>query len=68
MLHMMNTKILLHIKVILFVLLQCVFMSAVSSEDFACKVGEFRPPTDIRYAGDASQCTGLSKITMVLQK
>ena len=59
----MNTKILLHIKVILFVLLQCVFMSAINGQDVACKVGEFRPPTDIRTSGDASQCSGLSKIT-----
>ncbi len=57
----MNTKILLLIKVILFVVLQCMFMPAVNSEDVACKVGEFRPPTDIRTSG--SQCSGLSKIT-----
>ena len=57
---MMNTKI-LHIKVILFVVLQCVFTSAVKGQDVACKVGEFRPPTDIRTSG--SQCSGVSKIT-----
>ncbi len=39
MLHMMNTKILLHIKVILFVVLQCVFMSAVNG-DVTCEAGE----------------------------
>ena len=33
MLHMMNTKILLHIKVILFVVLQCMFMPAVNGQN-----------------------------------
>ena len=37
---MMNTKILLHIKVILFVVLQCVFMAAVKGHDVTCKAGE----------------------------
>ena len=61
MLHMMNTKILLHIKVILFVVLQCVFMSAVKGQDVACKVGEY-PPYGFT-SGLASQCSGISKIT-----
>ena len=58
MLHMMNTKI-LHIKVILFVLLQCVFMAAVNSEDPICKVGEALPSGAIFTSGDASQCSGI---------
>ena len=62
MLHMMNTKI-LHIKVILFVVLQCVFMAAVNSEDPICKVGEALPSGAIFTSGYASQCSGLSKIT-----
>ena len=60
----MNTKILLHIKVILFVVLQWVFMSAVNG-DVICKVGEHERwvvgPIDIRTSG--SQCSGISKIT-----
>ena len=60
MLHMMNTKILLHIKVILFVLLQCVFMSAVNG-DVTCKAGE--RASSILTSGSASQCSGISKIT-----
>ena len=63
MLHMMNTKI-LHIKVILFVVLQCVFMSAVNSEDPICKVGEGVYGSGAIFpSGYASQCSGLSKIT-----
>jgi hypothetical protein len=59
MLHMMNTKI-LHIKVILFVVLQCMFLSAVNS-DVTCEAGEY-PPYGFT-SGPASQCSGLSKIT-----
>ena len=60
---MMNTKI-LHIKVILFVLLQFVFMSAVNSEDLTCKVGEgVYGSGAIFTSGSASQCSGLSKIS-----
>ena len=59
----MNTKILLHAKVILFVLLQCVFMSAVNSEYPICKVGEALRSGAIFTSGLASQCSGLSKIT-----
>ncbi len=60
---MMNTKI-LHIKVILFVVLQCVFMSAVNSEDPICKVGEgvYASGAIITY-GSASKCSGWDKIT-----
>ena len=54
---MMNTKI-LHIKVILFVVLQCVFTSAVKGQDVACKVGEY-PPYGFT-SGLASQCSGIS--------
>ena len=54
----MNTKI-LHIKVILFVVLQCVFMSAVNSEDPICKVGEGLPSGAIFTSGYASQCSGV---------
>ena len=51
MLHMMNTKI-LHIKVILFVVLQCVFMSAINGQDVTCEPGEgIWKPTDIRTSG-----------------
>ena len=56
---MMNTKI-LHIKVILFVVLQCVFMPAVNG-DVTCKAGEGFVP--MFTSGLASQCSGLSKIT-----
>ena len=61
----MNTKILLHIKVILFVVLQCVFTSAVKGQDVACKVGEgwLPNPNNIFTSGLASQCSGVSKIT-----
>ena len=62
MLHMMNTKI-LHIKVILFILLQCVFISAVNSEDPICKAGEALPSGARFTSGYASQCSGISKIT-----
>ena len=57
----MNTKI-LHIKVILFVLFQCVFIS-VSGHDVACKAGEALPSGAIFTSGSASQCSGISKIT-----
>ena len=62
---MMNTKILLHIKVILFLVLQCVFISAVKGHDVACKVGEslLPNPNNIFTSGLASQCSGISKIT-----
>ena len=54
----MNTKILLQIKVILFVVLQYVFMSAVNGEDPICKVGE--TPAEYGFtSGAASQCSGM---------
>ncbi len=59
-LQMMNTKI-LHIKVILFVVLQCVFMSVVNG-DVACKAGEGLG-SERFSSGPASQCSGISKIT-----
>ena len=53
MLHMMNTKI-LHIKVILFVVLQCVFMAAVNGQDVTCKAGEVMTFGAIFTSGNAS--------------
>jgi hypothetical protein len=58
-LHMMNTKI-LHIKAVLFVVLQCMFISVIKG-DVTCKVGEGIIP--MFTSGYASQCSGVSKIT-----
>jgi len=57
----MATKI-LHIKVILFLLLQCMLISAVNSEDLICQAGEGASSGAMLMSGE-SQCSGLSKIT-----
>ncbi len=56
----METKI-LHIKVILFLLLQCMFVFAVNSEAPICQAGYGILPTNLRTSG--SQCSGPFKIT-----
>ena len=58
----METKT-LHIKVILFLLLQCMLMFAVNSEDLTCEAGYGIPSRYIFTSGDSSQCSGPSKIT-----
>ncbi len=59
---MMNTKI-LHIKVVLFVVLQCVFISAVTGQGVTCEPGEGVFDYKCITSGYASQCSGTSKIT-----
>lgn len=61
----MKTKI-LQIKVILFLLLHCTFITAVNSEDPICNAGEFA--TSILSSGDPSKvCGDNNKITTVAE-
>jgi len=63
---MMNTEI-LHIKVILFVVLQCIFLSVVGGQGSNCNPGESVWRYDTFKSGSASQCSGIYKITTMAE-